>query len=70
MAGLRDGASTVFTVNVVRTVAQDHFPTHDVYGDTDRPELRMITCGGPRTSSGYLDSVIVFASLTATAPAA
>jgi hypothetical protein len=34
-----------------------------VYGDTDRPELRLITCGGrfnAKTHS-YLGSVVVWA---------
>lgn len=63
--GLHDGASAVFTVYAVRTVAKDRFPTQEVYGDTARPELRLITCGGPHTAGGYLDNVVVFASLTA-----
>ncbi|MFI0901320.1 class F sortase [Streptomyces sp. NPDC020983] len=57
-----DGTAAVFTVYAVRTVAKDRFPTRDVYGDTARPELRLITCGGPRTGSGYRDNVVVFAS--------
>ncbi|WP_037574721.1 class F sortase [Phaeacidiphilus oryzae] len=61
---LRDGADASFTVYAVRTVAKNRFPTGAVYGDTDRPELRLITCGGPRTGDGYPDNVIVFASLT------
>jgi hypothetical protein len=35
-----------------------------VYGNVARPELRLITCGGTRTGTGYLDNVIVFATLT------
>ncbi|MFI0943181.1 class F sortase [Streptomyces sp. NPDC021020] len=57
-----DGTDAAFTVYAVRTVAKDRFPTGDVYGDTTRPELRLITCGGPRTGSGYRDNVVVFAS--------
>ncbi|MFF8593038.1 class F sortase [Streptomyces sp. NPDC015220] len=64
---LQDGASATFTVDAVRTVAKDRFPTREVYGDTDRPELRLITCGGARSGDGYLDNVIVFATLTAVA---
>ncbi|MEU1616996.1 class F sortase [Streptomyces sp. NPDC005722] len=66
VAGLRDGASAEFTVDRVQTVAKAHFPTQEVYGDVDRPELRLITCGGPRTAdgSGYRDNVVVYASLT------
>ncbi|WP_370383669.1 class F sortase [Catenulispora sp. GAS73] len=63
---LQDGVSADFTVNSVRTVAKDQFPTQQVYGNVNRPELRLITCGGPRTSDGYLDNVLVFASLTGT----
>ncbi|MFI1092251.1 class F sortase [Streptomyces sp. NPDC020917] len=70
VVGLRDGVTTTFTVDAVRTVAKDRFPTRAVYGNTDRPELRLITCGGPRSGSGYLGNVIVFASLTAVTPPA
>ncbi|KUN76734.1 peptidase C60 sortase A and B [Streptomyces bungoensis] len=61
---LENGASAGFTVTTVRTVAKAHFPTEAVYGDVDRPELRLITCGGPRTGGGYPDNVIVFAALS------
>lgn len=60
---LENGRSAEFTVTSVRTVAKADFPTKAVYGDVDRPELRLITCGGPRTGDGYLDNVIVFATL-------
>jgi len=65
---LADGASAAFTVDRVQTVAKAHFPTAAVYGNVDRPELRLITCGGPRNSdgSGYLDNVVVYASLAST----
>ncbi|MEV6766030.1 class F sortase [Streptomyces sp. NPDC051105] len=66
VARLENGRSAVFTVDEVRTVAKAEFPTEDVYGDVDRPELRLITCGGPRGGDGYLDNVIVFATLTGT----
>ncbi|MER8032131.1 class F sortase [Streptomyces bauhiniae] len=59
---LENGTSAEFTVTSVRTVAKAEFPTKAVYGDVDRPELRLITCGGPRTGDGYLDNVIVFAA--------
>ncbi|MBQ0983374.1 class F sortase [Streptomyces sp. F63] len=59
---LENGRTTAFAVGSVRTVAQAEFPTDDVYGDVRRPELRLITCGGPRTAGGYRDSVIVFAA--------
>lgn len=59
---LENGTSAEFTVTSVRTVAKAEFPTKAVYGDVGRPELRLITCGGPRTGDGYLDNVIVFAA--------
>ncbi|MEU6423986.1 class F sortase [Streptomyces spiralis] len=61
---LENGRSAEFTVTSVRTVAKADFPTKEVYGDVDRPELRLITCGGPRTGDGYLDNLIVFAALS------
>jgi LPXTG-site transpeptidase (sortase) family protein len=64
VAGLENGTSAVFAVNTVRTVSKTHFPAKEVYGDVDRPELRLITCGGARTAGGYTDNVIVFAALT------
>ncbi|TXL88579.1 class F sortase [Streptomyces sp. IB2014 016-6] len=65
---LENGTAAVFAVDAVRKVAKADFPADDVYGDVDRPELRLITCGGPRTDDGYLGNVIVFATLTATSP--
>ncbi|MFD7952255.1 class F sortase [Streptomyces ardesiacus] len=65
-ARLRDGASAGFTVTAVRTVAKTDFPTDDVYGDVAGPELRLITCGGPRDGEEYRDNVIVFAELSTT----
>jgi LPXTG-site transpeptidase (sortase) family protein len=61
---LQDGALADFTVNTVETVAKNQFPTQKVYGNVDRPELRLITCGGQKTVDGYLDNVVVYASLT------
>ncbi|MGW2825281.1 class F sortase [Streptomyces sp. NPDC001443] len=67
-ARLENGRTAEFTVESVRTVAKADFPADQVYGDVDRPELRLITCGGARTGDGYLDNVIVFAALSATSP--
>ncbi|WP_217143808.1 class F sortase [Streptomyces sp. AC627_RSS907] len=68
-ARLENGTVATFAVTSVRTVAKAEFPTDGVYGDVDRPELRLITCGGPRVGEEYRDNVIVFAALTATSPA-
>lgn len=64
VARLKNGTAAEFTVGAVRTYAKAHFPAHTVYGDVDRPELRLITCGGARTGAGYPDNVVVFAALT------
>lgn len=66
MARREDGTTAEFAVSTVRTVAKADFPADDVYGDVDRPELRLITCGGPRDGDEYRDNVIVFAELSAT----
>ncbi|MFF5187254.1 class F sortase [Streptomyces sp. NPDC000345] len=63
-ARLGNGTTAEFAVTGVRTVDKADFPTEDVYGNVDRPELRLITCGGPRSGDGYRDNVIVFAALT------
>ncbi|MEU6544684.1 class F sortase [Streptomyces sp. NPDC046859] len=63
-----DGSTARFTVSSVRTVAKARFPADDVYGDVDRPELRLITCGGPKEGQEYRDNVIVFAVLSSTSP--
>nr|WSY51372.1 class F sortase [Streptomyces sp. NBC_00886] len=65
---LENGTAATFTVTTVRTVAKADFPSDEVYGDVDRPELRLITCGGTRTGAGYLDNVIVFAALASASP--
>ncbi|MGC3002007.1 class F sortase [Streptomyces sp. G35A] len=66
---LENGTAARFKVTAVRTVAKADFPTDDVYGDVDRPELRLITCGGPRAGEEYRDNVIVFAVLGVASPA-
>ncbi|MFF0159609.1 class F sortase [Streptomyces sp. NPDC005263] len=63
-ARLENGTTAAFAVDSVRTVAKAHFPAKEVYGDVSRPELRLITCGGARSGDGYLDNVIVFATMS------
>lgn len=66
-ARLENGTTPEFTVDTVRTVAKADFPADEVYGNVDRPALRLVTCGGPRTGDEYRDNVIVFATLSSTA---
>ncbi|WP_255249559.1 class F sortase, partial [Streptomyces albidoflavus] len=61
-----DGRAAVFTVYGVDVVPKKGFPARRVYGDTGRPELRLITCGGTyRPAGGYDANVVVFARLSA-----
>ncbi|WP_228636714.1 class F sortase [Microtetraspora sp. AC03309] len=61
----QDGTLATFQVDSLESVPKDHFPTSRVYGMTDFPALRLITCGGTfdRGSGHYLDNVIVYAHL-------
>jgi sortase (surface protein transpeptidase) len=62
-----DGRTAVFTVDAVEVYDDAHFPDEKVYGPSDRPELRVLTCGGgyDRDEGGYQGNVVVFAHLTA-----
>ncbi|MFD6080274.1 class F sortase [Streptomyces hydrogenans] len=60
-----DGRVAVFTVDKVRTYPKSAFPDEEVYGSTDRPELRLLTCGGAYDrGAGYDANIVVFAHLT------
>lgn len=60
-----DGRTAVFTVYGIEVVPKDGFPADRVYGSTGRPELRLITCGGPyERDGGYAGNVVVSARLT------
>ncbi|GAA3974051.1 class F sortase [Streptomyces marokkonensis] len=61
----RDGAVAVFTVDAVEVYAAKDFPDEKVYGAANRPELRVITCGGDYSrTTGYQGNVVVYAHLT------
>ncbi|TQJ87978.1 class F sortase [Streptomyces sp. SLBN-31] len=63
----RDGSTARFTVDAVEVYKATGFPDQKVYGAADRPELRVITCGGGYSrSTGYQGNVVVFAHLTGT----
>ncbi|BAL88863.1 putative sortase family protein [Actinoplanes missouriensis 431] len=61
----KNGTVATFEVYRVATYPKHAFPTDEVYGATDRPELRLITCGGSfdRSRGSYRDNVVVYASL-------
>ena len=58
-----DGSVVAFVVDDVRAFPKDDFPTSEVYGNTEGPELRLITCGGQFDSSRghYANNTVVFA---------
>jgi LPXTG-site transpeptidase (sortase) family protein len=58
-----DGSVAEFTVTSMVLVEKDEFPTEEVYGSTEQPTLRLITCGGgfDQGAGSYLGNVIVYA---------
>lgn len=60
-----DGIVAVFEVERVVEYSKRHFPTLQVYGNTNRAALRLITCGGTFNFSqkSYEDNIVVYASL-------
>ncbi|MFF4101208.1 class F sortase [Streptomyces sp. NPDC001903] len=58
-----DGRAAVFRVRALEQVDKKSFPTAKVYGNTARPELRLITCGGEITNGHRPDNIIVYADL-------
>ncbi|WP_306329776.1 class F sortase [Streptomyces venezuelae] len=61
-----DGSTAVFRVRELEQVDKDAFPTAKVYGDTVRPELRLVTCGGELVDGHRPDNIILYADLVAT----
>ncbi|MEU7283683.1 class F sortase [Streptomyces sp. NPDC045431] len=60
-----DGTTAVFRVRELEQVDKKAFPTAKVYGDTTRPELRLITCGGELVDGHRPDNIILYADLVA-----
>lgn len=61
----QDGSTAVFTVDRGEAYAKDEFPTLEVYGNTQRAELRLITCDGYDPVTGdFDDNYVVYATLT------
>ncbi|MEU7071178.1 class F sortase [Streptomyces narbonensis] len=61
-----DGRIAVFRVRELEQVDKKTFPTAKVYGDTERAELRLITCGGELVDGHRPDNIILYADLVAT----
>ncbi|MFE0025895.1 class F sortase [Amycolatopsis sp. NPDC059021] len=62
-----DGKKLKFVVDRKDEVPKDQFPNDAVYGNTDKPQLRLITCGGAfdQAEHSYKNNVIVYAHLAA-----
>ncbi|MGV9879867.1 class F sortase [Streptomyces sp. NPDC003006] len=58
-----DGGTATFEVREIQQVDKKDFPTHKVYGATGRPELRLLTCGGPIVGGHRSDNIILYADL-------
>jgi sortase (surface protein transpeptidase) len=60
-----DASVATFTVRSVTEVPKSAFPSAEVYGPTQTPELRLVTCGGTfdRSRHSYRDNIIVSATL-------
>ncbi len=60
----QDGSTAVFAVERGEQYGKDDFPTLEVYGNTEEPELRLITCDGYDPATGeFEDNYVVYASL-------
>ncbi|MFF3323528.1 class F sortase [Streptomyces sp. NPDC002889] len=61
-----DRRTALFTVAAVEVYDKKRFPDKKVYGSSDLPELRVITCGGGYAEpTGYRANVVVYATMTA-----
>jgi sortase (surface protein transpeptidase) len=59
-----DGTTAVFIVDELIRYNQDDFPTERVYGPTDKPELRLVTCTGVFNAGKqrYSHNLVVYGS--------
>lgn len=60
-----NGRTATFVVTGIEQVGREAFPTDKVYGETELPELRILSCGGEydRETGQYEDNVIVYSRL-------
>jgi hypothetical protein len=60
-----DGSAVHFDVERLERHPKDDFPTEAVYGATDAPTLRLVTCSGEfdPTARSYDDNLVVFLTL-------
>ncbi|MEU4791131.1 class F sortase [Micromonospora tulbaghiae] len=62
----QDGSAATFTVREVGSYPKTAFPAAQVYGPSDVPALRVVTCGGvfDKTAGSYLNNIVVYAAMT------
>lgn len=58
-----DGEIVIYRVNGIGVHPKADFPSDAVYGHSDRPELRLVTCGGEQDGTRFASNVIVDASI-------
>ncbi|MFP3987946.1 class F sortase [Streptomyces sp. E11-3] len=58
-----DGSTARFKIREIEQVAKKDFPTNKVYGKTNSPELRLLTCGGGLEGGHRTDNIILYADL-------
>ncbi|MEV6729657.1 MULTISPECIES: sortase domain-bontaining protein [unclassified Streptomyces] len=58
-----DGKTAKFKIREIEDVNKKDFPTGKVYGDTQRPELRLLTCGGEIKDGHRTNNIIFYADL-------
>lgn len=58
-----DGRTAKFKIREIEDVNKQDFPTEKVYAQTQRPELRLLTCGGPLQDGHRTNNVIFYADL-------
>lgn len=61
--GREDGTTATFKIREIEQVDKKKFPTQKVYGDTNGPELRLLTCGGSIVDGHRADNIILYANL-------
>ncbi|MDN6134895.1 MAG: class F sortase [Brevibacterium sp.] len=56
-----DDSKATFSVDDVTDYGKDSFPDYKVYGNTEDPEIRLITCGGDfnEQTGHYEDNIVV-----------
>lgn len=62
----KDGSTATFRVDKIKKYAEGEMSAAEVYAETDRSELRLITCGGVLKAGDKPGNVVVFAHLVST----